>query len=311
MLFKNALIYQLTQPCQPFIDHLKANCEDNEFVPCAKVQALSIGLTQILPDVVDEMIVSLGEVTLFAVKRQEKKIPGQALREATDERVAEIEQQQSRKVYRKEKKALQEDIHAALLPQVLPVSHITRGYIDHKRHLVVIDSSSTSRAEEVLNYLRDVCGSFPVKPIGTNGHPGQVMTDWLRGTAIPGLSPVDEAKLFNPLDGGEAAVLKNTDLSSEAVQYMVESGWLVEYMRLQYQEIQFTLTDDAFKLKRIQWPDDIRDSDQTEDEDRLKLLEGDIHIMTQVVRSILDTLGKAFGGWVKQENLPLEEEKAA
>lgn len=310
ILFKNALIYQLTQPSASFIESLKANAEDNEFVPCGSYDALSIGLTSIVPDILDDTVASLGEVTLFAVKRQEKKIPAQALREAVDLEVEAIEEQQDRKVYRKEKLQIKEAVHARLLPNILPVSAITRGYIDHKTDLVFIDTTSTTKAEEVLNFIRDAIGSFPVKPISPTGHPAQIMTPWLKDGGCDGLIVLEEGKLSNPLDGGEAATLKNTDMQSEAVQRFVQDGWTVESLRLSHREIAFTITDDADRLKRIQWPEIVNEGD-LEEMDAIQHLEADLHIMVEEFRCILQRIGQAFGGWIKQEPLKLEEEKAA
>ncbi|MEQ8409093.1 MAG: recombination-associated protein RdgC [Gammaproteobacteria bacterium] len=311
ILFKNLYFYQLTQPAAGYIDALKHNADDHAFEPCGPVDSRSIGFAPLYPEILDDCVASLGELTFFAIRVQEKKIPPQALRELVSAKVAEIEKKEQRKIYRKERKLIELDIIAITLPKMPPASRITMGYIDPLNDIVAIAVSSASKAEEALGFLRHACGSFPVKPISPTGNPSLIMSGWLKdSTFVPaGVALSDEAKLRQLSDKSEAITLKNTQLETDAVENMIESGMVVERLRCFYRQIEFTVTDDCARLLRINWPD--RDPQTVDEMELLQVIESDAFILCEEMRSILVMVGAAFGGWIKQSNLELDQAQSS
>lgn len=304
IMFKNALVYQLTQPAWAYIEPLKEEAPQRMFQPSGATQNISVGFTAIQPDVIEDPVADIQGVTLFAVKRQEKKVPGQAVTDILADKIAAIEEEQERKVYRKERMTMKDEIILDLLPKMPPVSAVTRGYIDPTRNLVVIDAGSAPRAEEVLNLIRDTIGSFPVLKLTPTGSPAFAMSGWLQAQDCPeGIALLDEAVLRHPGELGAVARLKNEDLVGEAVQAMLNEGRLVESLRIVTQNVSLTVTDEAWKLKRLVWPDPVEESEPEEDE--VAKFESDALLMTTTLRSIIGTLGTAFGGWAEQGHLGL------
>lgn len=310
VMFKNALVYQLTQPAEVYIEPLKEQAPQRMFKPCGNTQIISVGFTAIQPGVIADPVADIQGVTLFAMKCQEKKVPSSAVNDILADKIAAIEEEQGRKVYRKERLTMKDEIILDLLPHIPPVSAITRGYIDPIRNLVVIDAGSVPRADEVLNLIRHTIGSFPVLKLTPTGSPAISMSGWLRDRDCPnGIAVMDEAVLRHPGELGAVARLKNEDLIGEAVQAMLNEGRLVESLRILSQSVSLTVTDEAWKLKRLVWPDPVEEGEPEEGE--VARFESDILLMTTTLRGIIGTLGTAFGGWAEQEHLKLQEGVAA
>lgn len=64
---------------------------------------------------------------LLAVRREERILPGGVVRDALKEKVQEIEAQQMRKVYKKERDQLKDEIIHSLLPRVCAQDRHPRG----------------------------------------------------------------------------------------------------------------------------------------------------------------------------------------
>ena len=67
---------------------------------------------------------------LLKLKREEKLLPSTVVREQVDEKVAVIESEQGRKVYRKERLNLKDEIVQDCLPRAFTRSTYVHAYID-------------------------------------------------------------------------------------------------------------------------------------------------------------------------------------
>ena len=122
---------------------------------------------------------------LLKLKREEKLLPSTVVREQVDEKVAVIESEQGRKVYRKERLNLKDEIVQDCLPRAFTRSTYVYAYIDVKANWIFVDAASATRAEELLNLLRECIGSFPVLLPQVNNAPSAVMTAWLLHRNLP------------------------------------------------------------------------------------------------------------------------------
>ena len=87
------------------------------FLPCAKSQALSAGWVPPLGEESEELVHAAAGRMLLKLKREEKLLPSTVVRELLEEKVAAIESEQGRKVYRKERLSLKDEIVQDCLPR--------------------------------------------------------------------------------------------------------------------------------------------------------------------------------------------------
>lgn len=81
------------------------------------------------------------------------------MRDALKEKVDEIEAQQMRKVYKKERDQLKDEIVQTLLPRAFIRRSSTFAAIAPSLGLILVDSASAKKAEDLLSTLREALGS--------------------------------------------------------------------------------------------------------------------------------------------------------
>ncbi|WP_410965022.1 recombination-associated protein RdgC, partial [Salmonella sp. SAL04286] len=87
------------------------------------------------------------------------------------EKVDEIEAQQMRKVYKKERDQLKDEIVQTLLPRAFIRRSSTFAAIAPSLGLILVDSASAKKAEDLLSTLREALGSLPVRPLSVKVAP--------------------------------------------------------------------------------------------------------------------------------------------
>ena len=85
-----------------------------------------------------------------------------------DEKILEIEAAEGRELRKRERANLKDEVIQTLLPRALTRSHLTYAFLAESRGLLLIDSSSPARAEDLLNLLRD--SGVPHRVAATGGN---------------------------------------------------------------------------------------------------------------------------------------------
>lgn len=110
------------------------------------------------------------------------------MRDALKEKVDEIEAQQMRKVYKKERDQLKDEIVQTLLPRAFIRRSSTFAAIAPSLGLILVDSASAKKAEDLLSTLREALGSLPVRPLSVKVAPTATLTDWVKTRKPPATS---------------------------------------------------------------------------------------------------------------------------
>ena len=97
--------------------------------------------------------------------------------------MADIEASEGRKVTRKEKTALKEQVTENLLPRAFVRSQKIDLWWDIRGQMIGINASSRTRAEDILDLLRETLGSLKVTPLSSQTLPIRAMTTWLGDAA--------------------------------------------------------------------------------------------------------------------------------
>ncbi|WP_301585083.1 recombination-associated protein RdgC [Halomonas alkaliantarctica] len=242
---------------------------------------------------------------LISALRQERLLPASLVAEEVAEKVAEIEDTEARKVTRKEKTALKEQVTEELLPRAFVRRQKIDMWWDTERQLIGVNTSSRSRAEDVLDLLRETLGSLKVTPLATQTLPVRAMTTWLGNTVS---RPAD-------LQIGDSVVLKakgddgvlrgrQVDLDSDEMQQLLESGRQATQLALNIEgQLSFTLHDDL-ALKSIRFGDAlIEEADTTDDgDDALARLETDFVLMAGSLRDSVERIIEWLDGEAKRNS---------
>lgn len=298
MWFKNIRAYRLTSPFALTPEQLGEQLSQRLFQPCAKSQALSMGWVPPLGGEEGELVHAAAGRMLLKLKREEKLLPSTVVREQLEEKVAAIEADQARKVYRKERLTLKDEIIQDCLPRAFTRSSAVYAYIDTRANWVFVDAASANRAEELLNLLRECIGSFPVLLPQVNNAPVAVMTGWLVHRNLPDDFELgQECELREPGEEGGVVRCRGVDLLSEEVETHLHAGKQVARLSLAWDErLQLVLAEDLC-LRRLKFADELmKENEDIPEGDDAARLDADFALMADAIDGLQERIIALFGG---------------
>ncbi|WP_404462968.1 recombination-associated protein RdgC [Vreelandella aquamarina] len=241
---------------------------------------------------------------LISALRQERLLPSSVIAEEVAETVAEIEATEARKVTRKEKTALKEQVTEELLPRAFVRSQKIDMWWDTERQLIGVNTSSRSRAEDAMDLLRETLGSLKATPLTSQTLPIRAMTTWLGDTASrpADLQLGDNVELKANGDDGVVRG-RQVDLDSDEMQQLLESGRQASKLALSIEgQLSFVLHDDL-ALKSLRFGDAlIEEADATDDgDDALARFETDFILMAGSLRQSVERILEWLGGEAERQ----------
>jgi len=300
MWFKNIRAYRLTQPFDLSPEKLGQKLAVRSFVPCAKSQALGTGWVPPLGGESLALVHAAAGRLLLTMKREEKLLPSTVVREQLEQKIAEIEAAQGRKVYRKERLSLKDEVVQDCLPRAFSRSTHVHAYIDVKANWIFVDTASASRAEELLNLLRECIGSFPLLLPQVNNAPTAVMTAWLLHRSLPGDFELgQECELREPGEEGGVVRCRGVDLLSEEVETHLHAGKQVARLALAWDERISLLLAEDLCLRRLKFADELmKENEEIPEADQAARLDADFALMADAISGLQQRIMVVFGGEV-------------
>lgn len=298
MWFKNLLIYRFSSPFSLDLETLEAQLEEQAFVPCGKRDTSKYGWVSPMGEHSELLSHSANGKTLLCTRREEKIIPASVIRERVEEKAAEIEAREDRKVFRKEKDSIKEEVMFDCLPQAFTRSSKTYAYIDPKNGWFIVDASSAKKAEDLCSLLRDSLGSLPVVPAQTSESPSVIMTSWLRGEDAPAkLDILDECEMREPGEDGSIIRCKRQDLFGDEVGSHLDNGKLVHKLAVDWNEQLKLVLNDDLSVKRLKFCEALlTEAEDAGSEDPAAKLDADFALMCATLTDFLPQLLNYFGG---------------
>lgn len=298
MWFKNIQWFRFASPFNWEPEALEKQLLTSAFTPCGKHDLMRLGFCSPLGKHFDQLVHSQQGCHLLCLRKQEKILPNAAIKEMVEERAELIENQENRRLSRKERTDLKEVVIQESLPNAFIRTHQTFAYIDTRNQWMVVDAASAQKAEEWVTTLRKTLGSLPVERIQTQSAPANIMSSWLIQQALPrGVELGQDIEL--KADGSEGGIIsgKQHDLLSPEIAQHIESGKRVSRLALTWQNaISCQLMDDL-SLKRIKFSDELIDQAEREaDGDPVAQLDADFALMHAQMADFFPQLIEWFDG---------------
>jgi len=298
MWFKNLRAYRLTSPFDLSPEQLGQQLQQRSFQPCAKSQALSLGWVNPLGTESSELVHAAAGRLLLRLRREEKLLPATVVREQLEEKIADIEAARGRKVYRKERLSLKDEIVQDCLPRAFSRSSHLHACIDTRTGWVFVDAASAGRAEELLNLLRECIGSFPVLLPQVNNAPAAVMTGWLLHRSVPDdIVLGEECELREPGEEGGVVRCRGVDVLSEEVETHLHAGKQVARLALAWEDrLSLVLAEDLV-LRRLKFSDELmKENEDIPEADDAARLDADFALMSATLSELQERVMVLFGG---------------
>jgi recombination associated protein RdgC len=299
MWFRSLLIYRITQAIDLAAEALEAALASKPARQCESQELSTYGFAAPLGKGDDSPLVHAVEgMLLIRARKEERILPGSVVREALKAKVDEIEETQMRKVFKKERDQLKDEIVQAFLPRAFTRNASTYAAIDPVAGLIYVDATSPKRAEDLLSTLRECLGSLPIRPVSVKIAPTATLTDWLKQqSAAEGFFVLDECDLRDTHEDGGSIAAKHQDLTSEEIQLHLSTGKQATKLSLAWQDKLSFVLDDKLQIKRLRFEDLLTDqAEQDGGDDALSQQSASFFLMMRTFRDFVPELLTALGG---------------
>jgi len=294
MWFKNLHIYQLSKPLNLSTEELADKLDDFRFKSCGKMADKSIGWVSPIHRQRDYLIHAASGCVLFCMRKEQKMLPASAVKEALEEKVFALEEEFSRKVYRKEKQSIKDDIVASMLPNVFPRSTHIHAYFDTKNNRLFINASSAAQVDEFYELLTNTIGAFGAIQLVAEENPASVMSQWIKDHPPENWQLSGEYLLKDPKDE-RVARFKDNDSENHFVNELIEDGYVLQKLGIRYKSYLTALIQDELQIKGIKFDEQIiKENEELNGEDPLLRFDADFALMTDTLKDFTDDLISIF-----------------
>ncbi|MFI3155203.1 MAG: recombination-associated protein RdgC [Methylococcaceae bacterium] len=298
MWFKNLSIFRLTEDFALAPADLELKLEQMAFRPCGSHEEFAFGWTSPLGKSSQQLAHSANGFLMLCGKKEERVLPASVVNEMMQEKILETEEQQGRKLSKKERTAIKDELIFELLPRAFTFSSKTYAYIDPKGGWLIVDAASAKKAEDLLSNLRKTLGSLPAVPLNTLEKPVKVMTEWLINNQAPDdITIEDECELRAPEEEGGIIRCKRHDLSLPEIKNHLDTGKEVIKLAVNWADRLAFIIDENLAVKRLKFLDLIQDQVSEIDTDsEAEQFDVDFSIMSLELANFLPRLLELFGG---------------
>ncbi|MEA1079053.1 recombination-associated protein RdgC [Marinobacter qingdaonensis] len=299
MWFRNARVFRFTKPFDISADELEEKLQADAFKPCGPQETSRQGWVPPLGKHGEQLVHSAGGYHLIALRKEEKILPGPVVKEAVEERAEAIEVDQGRKVRRKEKDEIKEQVMLEMLPQAFSKNRRSFAYLAPKDGVLVVDAGSAKQAEDLASTLRKSLGSLPVRPPAVEQAPAFTFTGWLNESIdIPGQVVLgSECELKDPSEDGGVVRCKGLDLKADEIRNHLDAGMQVTKLALTWDDNVSFVLDEELGIKRLKFGETLQEQlDDVEADDAVAKFDAAFTLMTLELSRLIPGLLEALGG---------------
>ncbi|MEW6981620.1 recombination-associated protein RdgC [Colwelliaceae bacterium 6471] len=296
MWFKNLYFFAFTRPFEWSEQDLEKHLAEHLFTPCASTEQSHFGWVNALGKHGNSIVHGVNGNYLLCARKEEKILPAPVIKDQLEEKIAQLEAEQSRSATKKEKEQFKEDIIFELLPLAFSRVTDTHAYVSPAHNIIVINTSSRSKAEDFLALLRKVLGTLPVTSLSPDTAPDEIMTDWLVEKNLGNKFQLGMEAEFNALgDDGAIVRVKKQDLYSDEIKAHLDADKYVVKLALEWDEsLSFILCDDL-AVKSLKFFDVLQEqNDDIDSDDVLAKLDADFALMAGELNRFIDDLLAEF-----------------
>lgn len=299
MWFRNARVFRFTKPFDITAETLEEKLQADAFKPCGPQETARQGWVAPLGKHGEQLVHSANGYFLIALRKEEKILPGPVIKEVVEERAEAIELEQSRKVRRKEKDEIKEQVMLEMLPQAFSRNRRCYAYLAPQDGVLVVDAGSAKQAEDLASTLRKSLGSLPVRPPAVEQAPAFTFTGWLNDTLEHPANLVlgNECELKDPSEDGGVVRCKGLDLKADEIRNHLEAGMQVTKLALTWDDNVSFVLDEELGIRRLKFGETLQEQlDDVDADDAAARFDAAFTLMTLELSRLIPGLLDALGG---------------
>jgi recombination associated protein RdgC len=300
MWFKNLIIYRLPEGWSVPTVELESRLSNRPLQAPNSFEMFSRGWVHSSP--AQRYVHTTNGQHLIALGVEQKLLPSSIIKQVTNERAAELAEQQGFPVGRRQMRELKDRVTEELRARALSRRRITRAWIDPANGWFVVDAAGGARADELVETLRDTLGSLPVQFLETQLVPHASMSAWLSLGDAPLRFVIDQDLELQTADKTKATVrYVRHPLETKEIQAHLSSGKYPTRLGLTWNDrIAFVLTD-KLQIKRVEFLEMVKEKSDDETVSPQEQFDIDFLLMTGELTQMLSDLREALGGEPQQE----------
>ncbi|MDN0082455.1 recombination-associated protein RdgC [Crenobacter sp. SG2305] len=297
MSFPNACIFYVLDTSNHDLSTLDGALAKKPFTPCQGLDWNSSGWVAPMTQAESLVFTAQGAHKVL-LRRQDKVLPGGVVADALEAKVTEIQDKELRKVGRKEKAALKEQIIDDLLPRAFTKKGETMAVLDPQAGMLWVDTTNRTQAETLIGELRDALPGLPTVLPRTMTPPLNAMTDWLlAGEVGDGFKLDDEALIQAQGEKAGSVRVSQMDLGADEIRQLLNTGKRVHKLGLTWRDrIAFVLSDDL-SISKLKWLDVLQEEASQAGDDPASFAEATFRIVVQELRDMIGALVPLLGGY--------------
>ena len=292
-MFKNLLIYRISNAWHSSASSINDELAKSPFIECGATQEKSSGWVPPRGDDNGLLVEWVGGQWILRLMTESKVVPASVLARRVKEKAARIEQETGRKPGKKESKELKEEAKLDLLPMAFTKQSSTWVWINPEARLLVIDTSSQGKADEVVTLLVDALPGLAVALLDTQTSPQAAMAHWLKEQEPPVGFSIDRECELKSADEAKAVVRYGRHpLDIDEVRKHIEHGKMPTNLAMTHDDrVSFALTD-GMQIKKLAFHDTVFEGQKQDDDG----FDADVAIATGELSKLIANLVEALGG---------------
>lgn len=293
-MFKHLILYRIAnQLASDDLVNINDSLAKAQFLECGATQEKSAGWVPPRGEANGALVESVAGQWILKFFVESKVIPGSVLARRVKEKADRIEQGTGRKPGKKESKELKDEAKLDLLPMAFTKQAATLVWIDTVSRLLVIDTGSQGRADEIVTLLVESMPGLSVSLINTQTSPQAAMSHWLLSQEPPADFTVDrECELKSASEEKAVVRYSRHPLDIEEIQGHIDAGKLPTKLALTWDDrVSFVLTEGG-QIKKLAFLDTVFEGAKADDGG----FDTDVAIATGELAKLIPDLILALGG---------------
>lgn len=287
---KDTIIYTAELPS---LSALEQHLSQHPFKEPSSFEFCASGFETVLDD---RFVLPFPGGYAFAFRYDEKIIPASVTTELANKKIAEIEAQEDRRLPKKERNRIRDEIVSGLLPKALCNTNRVTCFYRTDSNRLIVPTTSKKLAKHVTSKLLKCVGSIKFTTIyidGINVSLTAKLAAFLDGDdhAFAGLDVGGQCKIKGD-ESGSAAFKKDTiEESKDGITEALGAGGKVTELSLQTDAVAFKINTD-FVLKSIHF---IAEPEEHDFEHEIEFFQHEAAVQTLMIDELVNELCDVFG----------------
>lgn len=294
MWFRNLQSFKLTEKFTMTPEVLSAQLESYAFREVRSGEQFSRGWVSAQGEEGLSLVHAANGFLLMCLRTEEKMVPASVVREMLSERVLQLEEREGRKVSKKEKERLKDEVFYELLGRAFSRNSRVYGCIDLVEGYLWVDAASSKKAEMFTTELRRALGTLKIELPKVMNVP-VILTDWIQSKNLPAEFVALDHFVIEDVKTGGVIRGQKQEIFSKEIQSLLDGSRSVNQLGLSWCSlVSFVLKPD-FTIKSLKFLKDVKaEASDIFTETPAQRFDADFSIMTETLHAFWKALYQAF-----------------